>query len=163
MARTKSNRQWRCRFDRHRQESIALQQRFLDRQVDDSRRRLVLRTLHCQTLSRAERHAVEYPAGPTVYGEQGFYEWLEARSRCPSRSRQYPWRFAFLADDDDDDDECCQSVRSHEPCHSCRDDTDDFRDPAVWCIECTSRDMCYVQFSDGKVIIAPEPENRWSF
>ena len=76
MARITKPTRTQCRRFDPRGDLMQQQQRFLDRQVEDGRRRRLLRFLYAEEVRRVERHAAEYPAGPTAYGEQDFYEWL---------------------------------------------------------------------------------------
>jgi len=157
MARITKPTRTQCRRFDPRGDLMQQQQRFLDRQVEDGRRRRLLRFLYAEEVRRVERHAAEYPAGPTAYGEQDFHEWLQTRNS--SRDFDPHWSFATY----DDDDDCPLSVRSAEPCHRCRANPRVLREPYDSCSLCTTRDMCYVQFRNGKVILARNPEDRWGF
>lgn len=159
MARTfvKSTGRPRRRFD-PMMDWIRQQQQLGLEQVEERRQWRLLRRRHSFAVRLAKRHEAEYPAGPTVYGDdEGFYPWLERRD---ARLEFDPhWTFTVSSSFDDSP----LPVRSAEPCQRCRANPRVLREPYDSCTLCTSRDMCYVQFRNGKVIIAPNPENRWSF
>ena len=123
------------------------------------RHRRFLRYRHAMIVRRVDRQNAEYPAGPTVHGDQDFYQWLETRNS--SRGFESHWSFTPMYDSEVDDTPL--PVRSAEPCQRCRDNPRELREPFDSCSMCTTRDMCYVQFRNGKVIIAPNTEDRWSF
>ena len=133
------------------------QQRKARDECSERRRRRFLCYLNAVIVRRVVRHDAEYPAGPAVHGDQDFYQWLETRNS--SRGFESHWSFMPLYSTD----ERPLPVRSAEPCQRCRDNPRELREPFDSCSMCTTRDMCYVQFRNGKVIIAPNTEDRWSF
>lgn len=132
------------------------QEAFLSAQVEWCRQRCLAAHARRDAFT-AYRHEREYPAGPPSP--------IDVDSLLRRRMRCLAPKYAFQVFDDIEHwrDTDTQRVRRTDACARCRNSTLPPPQPDQWCTVCTTRDMCFVSFAHGKVIIASDLEERWHF